>query len=953
ASADGYISETVQVQITGQQTTTQDFELALLAPEIAVAPLSLDQTLELGQTADQELTIANVGLAPLNFEVREQNSGFVPLGLQANTILLMGDDLTADNWNTYRTALAEAGVAWDEWDLLTLPFPTAIELAPYGTLIWADENTIDPDNAECQIVADWLVSGDKSIFLAGRDFFWDWASGTPGAGEHNLYLLFNTTYLADYAGTTITTLDGVPGDPIGGDFLPPNGLTLAGALDSNGDYADENSAAATGLIYGPGGSGSGHAGLTHYEGGDYKTVWLGLNFHDGLTDQDQRNLLMENVLAFLVGLDVPWLTEAPITGTVPANGSIPVQVTFDSGVVAEPGVYLAKLNVQSDDPFNNPVRVPVTMTVLPGADLGKLNGTVTGTGYCDGDSYPLEASLVIEASDGVTRTATSDPATGYYYRWLNAGTYTVTVTAPEHVAGAAVVQITGQQTTTQDFALRYVESCMDVTPTSFSLTLPVDTQLTELLTIGNSGAGELIWELRETTRTLGIVSIPRFEGTLPDDKTPPSFLRDPNRHALPAGGQAGPLPLSPGAPGYGMDLFDDSLYYWPDVDIPGVWNLIGTPGVTSAYAGDFAGSDFSQVYLISDDTLTLYAVDTATGAATTIGPCTPVAGQTWTGMAWDPTTQTMYASATDGATATLFTINLATGAATQVATISGAPYTIGIAVDGSGQMYGVDISLDSLLLIDKATGATTVVGSLGFPANYAQGLDYDLDNNILYMAAYNYDGVTGQGEMRIVDTATGNTTLLGAVPGGDEVDALAIEAGGAPPWGDIPWVTEVPTNGVVPPDSFFDVSVTFDATGLTAGECYTGSLGLIHDDPGWDSPTYIPLTLCVVEGCEEVTGVELSVVTAGPFYPGATVEFSADIAPDGFAAPYNYSIDGGPVQQASDDPLVFSLTFTEPGTQTVEIAVWNCDMTTPVTDTVQVVVNHYTIYLPVIFRDYP
>jgi len=68
-------------------------------------------------------------------------------------------------------------------------------------------------------------------------------------------------------------------------------------------------------------------------------------------------------------------------------------------------------------------------------------------------------------------------------------------------------------------------------------------------------------------------------------------------------------------------------------------------------------------------------------------------------------------------------------------------------------------------------------------------------------------------------------------------NALLYLGATGPSWIDIPWVTEVPTNGVVPPDSFFDVDVTFDATGLTAGECYTGSLGLLHDDPGWTAPS--------------------------------------------------------------------------------------------------------------------
>jgi hypothetical protein len=194
-------------------------------------------------------------------------------------------------------------------------------------------------------------------------------------------------------------------------------------------------------------------------------------------------------------------------------------------------------------------------------------------------------------------------------------------------------------------------------------------------------------------------------------------------------------------------------------------------------------------------------------------------------------------------------------------------------------MYGVDISLDSLLTIDKATGATSIVGSIGFTANYAQGLDFDLDNNILYMAAYNYNGVTGQGEMRIVDTTTGNTTLLGTFPGSAEVDSLAVEAGGVPPWNNVPWVTEVPTNGVIGPDGAFDVDVVFDTTGLTAGECYTASLGLMHNDGGWDTPYYLPLSLCIVA---PVYGVDLEPEGSfGAGAPGDTIEYTLRITNTG------------------------------------------------------------------------
>ena len=60
--------------------------------------------------------------------------------------------------------------------------------------------------------------------------------------------------------------------------------------------------------------------------------------------------------------------EEPISGTVPAGGSVVVDVTFDSAGM-DPGEYLASLNVYSNDPDTPLVDVPVSMTVLPEADL--------------------------------------------------------------------------------------------------------------------------------------------------------------------------------------------------------------------------------------------------------------------------------------------------------------------------------------------------------------------------------------------------------------------------------------------------------------------------------------------------------------------------------------------------------------------------------------------------------
>ena len=82
------------------------------------------------------------------------------------------------------------------------------------------------------------------------------------------------------------------------------------------------------------------------------------------------------------GGDVPWISEDPISGTVPALGSLPVSINFDASPTAgvtQPGTYMAELTVQGDPK----VKVPVTMIVEAPSNYGRLDGTVLGLGYCD------------------------------------------------------------------------------------------------------------------------------------------------------------------------------------------------------------------------------------------------------------------------------------------------------------------------------------------------------------------------------------------------------------------------------------------------------------------------------------------------------------------------------------------------------------------------------------------
>ncbi len=109
------------------------------------------------------------------------------------------------------------------------------------------------------------------------------------------------------------------------------------------------------------------------------------------------------------------------------------------------------------------------------------------------------------------------------------------------------------------------------------------------------------------------------------------------------------------------------------------------------------------------------------------------------GLSVDPTNETFYV-----ATGTnLYTMNPVTGVSSLVGGFGTGGLMIDIAIDINGNMYGHDIGTDSLYSINKATGAATLIGAHGLAANFAQGMDFDYATNTLYAAIYTGGG-TGQ-----------------------------------------------------------------------------------------------------------------------------------------------------------------------------------------------------------------
>jgi hypothetical protein len=196
-------------------------------------------------------------------------------------------------------------------------------------------------------------------------------------------------------------------------------------------------------------------------------------------------------------------------------------------------------------------------------------------------------------------------------------------------------------------------------------------------------------------------------------------------------------------------------------------NVVSTTGTFRGFAMDFNASATTLFGITTNATLLppfqIGTIDQTTGNFTTNANVTGAgaAETNWSGLASD-TNGLWYASASGGAGINnLYTISPATGITTLVGNINAGStaLNIDITIDRNGQMFGMDIATDRVYKIDKTSGAVTFLsaGSMGFNANFAQGMDFDWDTNTLYATIYTGGGT---GVYASIDTTTGVATQL-------------------------------------------------------------------------------------------------------------------------------------------------------------------------------------------------
>lgn len=198
-------------------------------------------------------------------------------------------------------------------------------------------------------------------------------------------------------------------------------------------------------------------------------------------------------------------------------------------------------------------------------------------------------------------------------------------------------------------------------------------------------------------------------------------------------------------------------------------------------AGDIGPNGvFYGISLVSYD-YEFYEIDTITGSVTFISTIDLPAGDGWwSGMAYDESTGIMYGYAKysvwgGSQQGSLYTIDVSNGVYTLIGTQYGVGYINCIAIDGTGQMYGMNQAYDGeFYTIDKTDGSIAFLGNLGvYTVAGASGLDYCDANQTMYLVSTDLN----EHYLYTIDLSNGSATLVGDILEPSDVIAFVGSSG--------------------------------------------------------------------------------------------------------------------------------------------------------------------------------
>ena len=527
ATMDNYGADVDTFTVVLSDTVAHDFDLS--AGQLARAPNSYEVTLPMGVSTTLPLTLSNTGGLAVTFEMAEVPGEFVPVVLTPQPI---GRGPMRGRLSL--SPIKSNGIAapWSPSGPVNLVLDdgtreNALGLTAGGQFMWL--NRFTPDPAEFPFTLDQvsILFGAGMGVNVGETVDIYIYEDTDGDGDPGT----NASFLGSQTGVAVQAVDDVTWSdyrldtPV--DLYGPGDVLIAVVNRTAGTDAGEHPAAMDTTasqgrswvgIYGAGNPADPPILPADSAWGIIDTLGFAGNW-------------MVRGSGFTISPDVLWLSEGPISGTISTGSEQVVDITFDASVaeIEQPGEYHAQLKIKHDTPYDV-ANVPLTMTVTAPATWGKLTGDVYSLGHCDVNMAGLEGAEVLVENGATVSTTTY--ADGIYVYWLEAGLYTVTISADGHVAAdPAQVTIPAGVTTTLDVYLRSIEPCISIAPLSMEAAPPLGSSETRVLMLTNAGAGASTVSIQESPTASWLSENPTA-GTVGADSTFPVTITFTNLPAV-------------------------------------------------------------------------------------------------------------------------------------------------------------------------------------------------------------------------------------------------------------------------------------------------------------------------------------------------------------------------------------------------------------------------------------
>ncbi len=333
ATRTAYAPSIETLTVSAGATARQDFSLDGANPH--VAPAALDSTMREGLSVTLQMTVSNNNPnVPFDFELVEGTGG------DADVLVVRRDTVAAGAMEAALTTLGytSQGVTTAAFQAMTVN-----DLLKYQAVFYTGNPDSNTSGTEHTLLIAYLDNGGK-LYISDNDLGYAHRSSDP-TGFYGGYL--QATYVADnYGDGAITGLDIMTG-------LNP---------DTTADlYPDSFTVRAEGVKIFNTPTGNNAAGVKVSRNG-YKVIYTSFDFNNIASVDDETELIRRVTEFFDMG-DIPWLTETPITGTVPAGGQAVVEVVLDSSAVSASGNYVGALKLTNNGPYGS-IIIPVTMTVI-------------------------------------------------------------------------------------------------------------------------------------------------------------------------------------------------------------------------------------------------------------------------------------------------------------------------------------------------------------------------------------------------------------------------------------------------------------------------------------------------------------------------------------------------------------------------------------------------------------